>query len=709
MGLEELSRALFAKYKRFEKCFFRADKSKDIVTYINLKHQFRAMFAFSMVSMIHGIYMRLLHGFSLVLAPLLILSVLIGYRTQSYNIMRVFFMIVMLVIPPRYVSTSLVFTAPVAMGFSNFQTLVQTQSYKLMVLHLSMQSILFYFYGAETMMTKIKGMNAEEITESLKLAVNYAFVAGCVTLVNMRIYHSQFLSVLRKVNTLKDDLSKANNQLNSQNLKLQSNLEMKDIFIYTFSHELKNALNGLLGNLSLAYDTAKDERVLQFLSSAKVCGEVLKNFIHNILDSGKLENGNLEVSPERKDVMSLLQNVWSICGRIIQNKRLDGLLEIEKNVPRYLELDEQRMIQIILNLVSNAVKFTEKGYIRLRICWRSTSTSDAFQSLPEIEEKQLGRRSQVTYSEEDEAAHSGDMQEFPEIQEDSPAIKENNHLAVTEYQKKFILGSQFYSLSSGKWHWDDEEILSSRLLKDSRGILKIQVVDSGCGMTPEQQGQLFQKFSQVGLTQGQRKIGTGLGLWICKELANRLDGDIKTRSTVGVGSVFEFTIQAKVSKIPGKSCSLLHPKEQSTSNYLPRKLSLGHRSLNALKTLIVDDDNFNIELMKNYLTKFGISYICAYDGEEAVSLFKTHYREICFVITDNFMPKKTGVEAAMEIVSFLEEKKRPKIPILCISGDLNVHGEGNGINYVIQKPINFDRLKEVMRGIYPQIFDSMNK
>ncbi len=122
-----------------------------------------------------------------------------------------------------------------------------------------------------------------------------------------------------------------------------------------------------------------------------------------------------------------------------------------------------------------------------------------------------------------------------------------------------------------------------------------------------------------------------------------------------------------------------------------------------LKILIADDDSFNIELMKNYLNKFGISYICAHDGEEAVLLFKQNYQDICYVITDNFMPKKTGTEAALEIASFLEEKRQPKIPILCISGDLKVNVGERGITSVIQKPINFYRLKEELMVVYPQL------
>ena len=88
---------------------------------------------------------------------------------------------------------------------------------------------------------------------------------------------------------------------------------------------------------------------------------------------------------------------------------------------------------------------------------------------------------------------------------------------------------------------------------------------------------------------------------------------------------------------------------------------------------------------------------------------KKHYQEIGFVITDNFMPKKTGAEAAMEIAGFLEEKMLSKIPILCISGDLKVSVGRKGIKSVIKKRINFDRLKEELIVTYPQIIDTVEK
>ena len=692
----------FAIYKGFEKYFLKEDKTKDMVTYIKIKHQFRSMMCFTVVSFIVSIFMSLLYQSASAMSPLLAPAVLIGFRTKSYRTITVLFFAMMVVLPARYLSSPLVLLTPSVILLTSLQVRIQTQSDHLIVVQLVVQALGFYFYGFDQIAATIRRMSTEELVESARAAVIFTFFVGILNILCMKIFYSQFSSLLKKVNLLSASLSKANNQLNEQNLKLQSNLEMKDVFIYTFSHELKNALNGLLGNLSLASDIATNPQVAQHLSSAKVCGEILKNFIHNILDSGKLENGNLEVSPERKDVMDFLQNVWTICEKIIQNKRLKGSLEIEKNVPAFLDLDEQRMIQILLNLVSNAVKFTEKGYVRIHVSWQTVSASWTH---TKVKGNTFANSSQAKLDEEKEeesteTTHVGDMREFLNTLDASPSKKESHHL-VTEYHKKFIDGSQAFQINLSKTHWDSEEVLSSNLPEGSKGFLKIQVLDSGCGMTAQAQAKLFQKFSQVSSIQDQRKVGTGLGLWICKELANRLDGDIKTRSVVGIGSVFELTIRATVSSIPGIYRQCTHINKilgrsplRLTDELIPSKM---------LKVLVADDDSFNIELMRNYLNKFGIDHFCAYDGEEAVSLFKKHYEEICFVITDNFMPKKTGTEAALEIATFLEERLLPSVPIICISGDLKVGVGEKGITSVLQKPINFDRLKDELSIVYPQL------
>ena len=705
MASSEIFKNLFARYKRFEKLFLRVDKNggQEKAEYINLKYQFRIKFTFSLLTTLVSISLLLLHGQFLPLPYPLLASVLVGFRYKWYNVPRVMLLIAMTMIPVYDLVSDQALAAPSAIMFTNILMLVLTQSQLFTLAHLVIQTLIMYFYGVDMLVQKIQNLTPDEIAKLVQAAAYLCLMGTWVGLIMMQRFYSHVNNLLRKINALRNNLSLANNQLNTQNVKLQSNLEMKDVFIYTFSHELKNALNGLLGNLTLAYDSAaKNPQLARLILPAKVCGEVLKNFVHNILDSGKLENGNLEVSPEKRDVMSFMENIWAVCGRIIENKRLHGCLEIEKNVPRYLDLDEQRMIQIVLNLISNACKFTEKGYVRIHISWQPISTSDE-QHIPQEDESCEIRNSnsmKMLVQNNKDTEEYGDVREFKESSEDCLLNKEKLHL-VTEGPKKFITDSQSYHLTLSKWNWHREEVLPSGHVKGAKGILKVQVLDTGCGMSSEDQAKLFQRCCQTNRTTGQRKVGTGLGLWICKELAKGLDGDIKMRSVVGVGSTFELTIRTTISRVLKKQHSFTNFSQYSDNS--PTRSIQKRKKQNKRKILIADDDNFNVELMKNFLDKFAIEYFCAYDGEEAVSVFKKHYEEICFVITDNYMPKKMGAEAAFEIASFLEEMKQSKIPIICISGDVKVDVGEKGITKVIQKPINFDRLKEELAPIYPQV------
>ena len=236
---------LFIKYKTFEKYFFKADKAEDMIDYIKLKHQFRTMMAYSAFMSLLFLFVLIKYGFALVFAFIVPLLFLVTFRTKAYRSLYVFLFIAMSWVPCRYPDVpSLVLLTPAVILFINLQMLIHSQSVNLTMAHLSFQGFWFYFYGIDKMIATIKGLSSEELVECAKNAIICTFLCGLVNLLCLKIYGSQFSSLLRKINTLKDDLAKANNQLNEKNLKLRNNLEMKDVFIYTFSHELKNALNG---------------------------------------------------------------------------------------------------------------------------------------------------------------------------------------------------------------------------------------------------------------------------------------------------------------------------------------------------------------------------------------------------------------------------------------------------------------------------------
>ena len=690
---------LDAKYRAFEKYILGLEKTADWEQRLKTKNQFRLMLTITICGVLLASYISILYGALVPMPFLLVPSTVVGFQYKAYKAMRGLAFVSMTLIPFTYHNTSQVFMTPASILFTNSQVLIQTQSKWLVIAHLAIQVAGLYFTGMNSIINVITQMSPDELAKNMKIALHHAIIATIISFLTAKLNMSYSSNLLRRITDLKDNLHQANTQLSDQNSKLHNTVQMKDLFIYTFSHEMKNALNGLMGNLSLAYEVTKNTRVQSYLVSAKICGEVLANFIHNILDSGKIENGTLDVSTEKRDVMQFFENFWMICGGIIQNKRLQGHLEIEKTVPRYLELDEQRMLQVLLNLTSNAVKFTEKGRVNIRVSWQTTFSSYHLLPKPHVEVKE----NSVMLA---PCSSDSSVDEFSESINDAPANKEDQHL-VTQYHKKFLDSSSFYQLNLAKWKWDQNETLAKKLPRGSKGVLKIQVFDTGCGIASEDQAFLFQKFAQVPQPASQRKVGTGLGLWICKELAHRLAGDIKMRSVVGVGSVFEFTIRSKVPASGESLSSYRGSKMTNISNLtIERPSRTMHPAVNRKKTLIVDDDSFNVELLKNYLQKLGISYLYAYDGEEALQIFKKNYRDICFVLTDNFMPKKLGTEAAVEISAFLREKRMPSIPILCISGDISVSVGEMGITGVMQKPVSFERLKQEIQLVYPHIADA---
>ena len=685
----EIYKAIIQKYNAFEVYFCIPEKNQEKAEYLKRKNQNRLLVTFAILLMCMNLYFTSQYGTNPAIPILGIVSIFVGLKLRLYNALRYGIFIFLLFCPYLFINYSFFMIVPFLVFYTNSQVLLQTGSYSLMLLHVAINAVVMKCYAVDILREKIRKMTAEEAAESFSTAVYHCLFLIAAGMVVKYRFDGHVSKLLRRIRKLNEDLEGTNAQINAKNVQLHANLETKDLFIYTFSHELKNALNGLLGNLNFALEYNADSKVEAFLSSAKVCGEVVRNFIHNILDTGKLENGNLEVSLERKNVMTFFRDIWIICGQIISNKRLDGHLWIDKSVPKFLNFDGQRLLQIILNLVSNAVKFTEKGRVTILVDW---------QKKPDVEPRRKMVSLRTLGSQDTGLIQNLEStEEFDDLIGIGPLETESNKIQMDGHHKKFLFERRLHQLNCKKWDWSADETLDFNMPEGTAGMLRIQVIDTGCGMTPEEQSELFQKFSQVNSNPTQRKIGTGLGLWICKELTTRLEGEIHVRSTPRVGSVFEVKVRADVVELHSSVPTISRIKSTGVTTARINKQKMKS------KILVIDDDGFNIELMNNFLTKLGIDAIYAYDGEEGVNKFKENYYEISMVATDNFMPKKTGTQAAMEISQFLSEKKMSPIPIVCISGDPKIDISDCGITAVIQKPINFAQLQKQISVVYPQI------
>ena len=182
-------------------------------------------------------------------------------------------------------------------------------------------------------------------------------------------------------------------------------------------------------------------------------------------------------------------------------------MSIPKNMPRTVLIDQYRLAQVFLNLVNNSLRFTDTGSINISIQWRKNVQNineQCFMPYP--------------YNDADD--------------QDEGLFEKTSAFAVLQDN----LMNLDTSITKIKYNLESSDM-------NNRGVLKVTISDTGCGMSKEQMSQLFQKFSQVSTDSSKRKLGTGLGLFIsqqlCQKMMERLKYLVKRTKAVALHFVFQ--------------------------------------------------------------------------------------------------------------------------------------------------------------------------
>ena len=433
----------------------------------------------------------------------------------------------------------------------------------------------------------------------------------------------------------------------------------KSQFLANMSHEIRTPMNAVLGLAQLLEleDLAPQPR--EWVRHILAAGQSLLAIINDILDFSKIERGQIHLEYRPLDLVALLAKMRSLMGKMAAAKGLTFQVEMPEVLPKRLLGDPLRLEQVLVNLLGNAVKFTERGEVRLILCQEVEGTGDLRR------EQEMGDIGDLPLKRE--------MKDAGDLRREAVAIKG----VVQDASRPQDGREPSISISPGPGR--------------AQVRLRFEVRDTGIGIAPEKLVSLGTPFTQADGTITRRFGGTGLGLAISRQLIELMGGTLGCESTQGVGSCFWFTVACE--QAPPVELAAEERGEEGRLVPSPPVASSAGNRLAGLCFLVVDDHHWNRDVVRQALEREGSGVTLAADGQQALDALRAGAGDFAAVLMDIQMPVMDGLTATRAIRADLA---RPDLPVIAFSAgvlaDQRQEALAAGVNDFLAKPVDLEEM-----------------
>lgn len=511
---------------------------------------------------------------------------------------------------------------------------------------------------------------------------------------------------------------------NALNKAEQANIAKRDFFA-TVSHELRTPLNGILGMTHLLSDTNLNNIQKDFVHTILVSSEILLNLINDILDFSKIEAGKLELEQIEFNLNKCLFEVLDILSARVNEKGLNFYIEVEDQIPVNLIGDPNKLKQILINLGGNAIKFTEKGEISLKVSLqeRSDKKCTLFFEIKDtgigIPQEKIERLFQpFTQADASTSRKFGGTglglsicKKLVELMEGEVSLESTlGEGSNFQFSATFLIGEQRQSEP-----WEGNNLLNGYevlLIEKSVGLSHaLEKVFRNWGLSvvscrnieeAEIPQSKPQKILFLGATNEQElllepNLPQFLNKFEYKFLLSKNKESQLTNKAKILGFDALIFKPIKPSYLFNELCAALNiqlmPNKQIASYFEEPRITT-----EPLKILIVEDNLINQKVAAAMLAKFG--YQAKIAGNGIVALQMMYEESFDLIFMDFQMPELDGYETTLRIRAGQFGKCKPNVPIIAMTANAMKGDEEKcleaGMNDFLSKPLIQTELQEML-------------